>query len=54
MLNSVKAQPKKSSVEKAMSNQVAIIFIFQNIVGFFSSFYYLFWLENHEVKVTQL
>lgn len=50
MLNSVKAQPKKSTAEKAMSKQVIYIFIMQCLYCSFASIYYNIWLRQNEVS----
>lgn len=54
MLNSMKATPKKSSVEKSMSMQVIYIFIAQILFCTVASIYYNVWLRKNEVFESSL
>jgi len=52
MLNSVKARPKKSKVERMMSFQIIIVFIFQGLLCLFCAIYYAVWLEDNDYLET--
>lgn len=50
MLNSVKARPKKSKVEKMMSFQILIVFAFQATLCIFCAIYYAIWYDKNDVR----
>lgn len=54
MLNSVKARPKKSKVERMMSLQIIIIFFVQVVLCLFCAIYYSVWLDTNEDDLNYL
>jgi len=52
MLNSIKARPKRSTVEAKMSKQVLYIFLSQCVYCLFASLYYNIWVRQHEDSLT--
>jgi len=54
MLNSVKARPKKSKVERMMGTQIIIIFIFQIALCLFCAIFYSVWFETNETDLEYL
>lgn len=54
MLNSVKARPKISKVERQMNKQVFLVFLVQIIFCLFSSLASIVWLFEHENEIPYL
>ena len=54
MLNSVKAKPKSSKLEKIMNRQVLTVFIVQLMLCVFSSLYSAFWYLANKKELPYL
>jgi len=53
-LNSVKAKPKKSKLERMMEKMIMLVFGFEILICLFCAIYYTVWYENNEDDLSYL